>query len=61
MILRGMAHVHSRWSYDGCHDLDQIVGWAHARGLHKRLNGWLARRGLRAPASLAGAARRLLK
>ena len=34
MILRGMAHVHSRWSYDGCHALHQIVGWAQARGLH---------------------------
>jgi hypothetical protein len=29
MILRGIAHVHSRWSYDGCHDLADIV--AHAR------------------------------
>jgi hypothetical protein len=29
MNLRGIAHVHSRWSYDGCHDFEAIV--AHAR------------------------------
>lgn len=33
MILRGMAHAHSRWSYDGCHDLDEIVARASRRGL----------------------------
>ena len=33
MILRGIAHVHSRWSYDGCHDLAEIAGFARARGL----------------------------
>lgn len=33
MILRGMAHVHSRWSYDGCHDLDEIVARASRRRL----------------------------
>ena len=33
MILRGMAHVHSRWSYDGCHDLGEIVARAQARRL----------------------------
>jgi predicted metal-dependent phosphoesterase TrpH len=33
MILRGMAHVHSRWSYDGCHDLDEIVARAAGRRL----------------------------
>jgi hypothetical protein len=33
MIVRGMAHVHSRWSYDGCHTLDEIVAHAQARGL----------------------------
>lgn len=33
MILRGMAHVHSRWSYDGCHDLDEIVARATRRRL----------------------------
>ena len=37
MILRGMAHAHSRWSYDG----SPVAGYA--------------------PASVAGAARRLLK
>jgi hypothetical protein len=33
VILRGMAHVHSRWSYDGCHDLDEIVARATKRRL----------------------------
>ena len=33
MTLRGIAHVHSRWSYDGCHDLAEIAGFARARGL----------------------------
>ena len=33
MILRGMAHVHSRWSYDGCHDLEEIVARARSRRL----------------------------
>jgi len=33
MILRGMAHVHSRWSYDGCHDLEDIVARATERRL----------------------------
>jgi hypothetical protein len=33
MKLRGMVHVHSRWSYDGCHDLHEIVGRAQARRL----------------------------
>ena len=33
MILRGIAHVHSRWSYDGCHDLEEIVARARARRL----------------------------
>jgi len=33
VILRGIAHVHSRWSYDGCHDLAEIAGFARARGL----------------------------
>jgi len=33
MILRGMAHVHSRFSYDGCHELDEIVGRARRRRL----------------------------
>jgi predicted metal-dependent phosphoesterase TrpH len=33
MILRGIAHVHSRWSYDGCHDLAEIAGFARTRGL----------------------------
>lgn len=33
MILRGMAHVHSRWSYDGCHELEEIVTRATARQL----------------------------
>ena len=33
MILRGIAHVHSRYSYDGCHDLAEIAGFARARGL----------------------------
>ena len=33
MILRGIAHVHSRWSYDGCHDLMEIAGFASAQGL----------------------------
>lgn len=33
MILRGMAHVHSRWSYDGCHDLDEVVTHARSRRL----------------------------
>jgi hypothetical protein len=33
MIARGIAHVHSRWSYDGCHDLAEIAAFARARGL----------------------------
>ena len=33
MILRGMAHVHSRWSYDGCHDLEELVARARSRRL----------------------------
>ena len=33
MIVRGMAHVHSRWSYDGCHDLEAIVARATERRL----------------------------
>lgn len=33
MILRGMAHVHSRWSYDGCHDLDEVVARVKSRRL----------------------------
>ena len=33
MMLRGVAHVHSRWSYDGCHDLEEIVARARTRRL----------------------------
>jgi hypothetical protein len=33
MIVRGIAHVHSLFSYDGCHDLAAIAGFARARGL----------------------------
>ncbi len=33
MILQGIAHVHSRYSYDGCHDLAEIAAFAKARGL----------------------------
>ena len=33
MILRGICHVHSRWSYDGCHDLAEIGEAARTRGL----------------------------
>jgi hypothetical protein len=33
VILRGIAHVHSRWSYDGCHDLAEIARFARARRL----------------------------
>ena len=33
MTLRGIAHVHSRFSYDGCHDLAEIAGFARERGL----------------------------
>jgi hypothetical protein len=33
VILRGIAHVHSRWSYDGCHALDELAAHAHRRGL----------------------------
>jgi len=33
MILRGIAHVHSRWSYDGCHDLAEIADAARKRSL----------------------------
>ena len=33
MILRGIAHVHSRWSYDGCHTLPEIAHHARRRGL----------------------------
>ena len=33
MILRGIAHVHSRWSYDGCHDLKEIAAFAHGQAL----------------------------
>lgn len=33
MILRGIAHVHSRWSYDGCHALDELASHARDRGL----------------------------
>jgi hypothetical protein len=33
MILRGIAHVHSRWSYDGCHDVVEIADLAHRRRL----------------------------
>jgi hypothetical protein len=33
VILRGIAHVHSRWSYDGCHDLDELAAFARERRL----------------------------
>ena len=33
MILTGIAHVHSRFSYDGVHDLKELAGFAHARRL----------------------------
>jgi len=33
MILYGIAHVHSRFSYDGCHDLAEIARFAQGRGL----------------------------
>src|SRR5205085_4738856 len=33
MILRGIAHAHSRWSYDGCHHLAEIAAFAEAQGL----------------------------
>jgi hypothetical protein len=33
MILRGIAHVHSRYSYDGCHDLAAIAAFAAERRL----------------------------
>jgi hypothetical protein len=33
MILRGIAHVHSRWSYDGCHTLPEIARHARERAL----------------------------
>ena len=33
MRLRGIAHVHSRYSYDGCHDLAELAQFARARGL----------------------------
>jgi hypothetical protein len=33
MILQGLAHVHSRWSYDGCHDLAEIAAFCRTRGL----------------------------
>jgi hypothetical protein len=33
MIVRGIAHVHSRWSYDGRHDLADIVAAVRARRL----------------------------
>ena len=33
MILRGIAHVHSRYSYDGCHDLADLARFASARRL----------------------------
>jgi hypothetical protein len=33
MILRGIAHAHSRYSYDGCHDLAALANFARARRL----------------------------
>jgi hypothetical protein len=33
VILRGIAHVHSRWSYDGCHDLAEVASFARVRRL----------------------------
>jgi hypothetical protein len=33
VILRGIAHVHSRWSYDGCHALAEIARFAQGRRL----------------------------
>ena len=33
MILRGVAHVHSRYSFDGHHALDEIVGFLAGKGL----------------------------
>jgi hypothetical protein len=33
VILRGIAHVHSRWSYDGCHTLPEIARHAQGRRL----------------------------
>jgi hypothetical protein len=33
VILIGIAHVHSRVSYDGVHDLKELADFAHARGL----------------------------
>lgn len=33
MLLRGIAHVHSRYSWDGVHPLAEIVGFLRDRGL----------------------------
>jgi len=33
MKLRGIAHVHSTYSYDGCHALAELARFASARGL----------------------------
>ena len=33
MILRGVAHVHSHYSWDGHHPLPEIAGFLRARGL----------------------------
>ncbi|HXH82417.1 MAG TPA: hypothetical protein VNN07_05750, partial [Candidatus Tectomicrobia bacterium] len=33
MRRRGVAHVHSRYSYDGCHALADIVAFLRGRGL----------------------------
>jgi hypothetical protein len=34
MVLTGVAHVHSTYSYDGRHPLPEIVAFLRARGLH---------------------------
>jgi hypothetical protein len=33
VILTGIAHVHSRFSYDGVHDLKELADFAHGRRL----------------------------
>jgi hypothetical protein len=49
MIVRGVAHVHSRYSWDGHHPLDEIVSFLRARDLDFVLMSEHAKR-LSAPA-----------
>lgn len=64
--LKGVAHVHSTYSYDGCPSLAEIVAFLNGRGLDfvlmsEHTRGLTERDALRAPAAAYRLARRLLR